>query len=156
MPFPFSFRASDTQQIACYHCGQVQEVGRRAQTVTCQKCHKPLQVGDLKVKNYDARRKVQTTGSLVVEKRGQIVADAVECGGAVVRGTIKTKHGTVVRGVALVGPQAQVVGDFRAQRLAVGAGASLDGFYVVGRDEMTPPPPPTFDGEEGEAESSGV
>ena len=119
----------------------MQEVGRRALTVTCRACNKPLQIGDLKVKNYDARRKVQTTGSLVVEKKGQIVSDAVECGTAVVRGTIKTKHGTVVRGTALVGPGAQVVGDFKCQRLAVGAGASLDGFYVVGRDEMTPPPP---------------
>ena len=148
MAFSFNFRASETQQITCYHCGAVQEVGRRALTVTCRACNKPLQIGDLKVKNYDARRKVQTTGSLVVEKKGQIVSDAVECGTAVVRGTIKTKHGTVVRGTALVGPGAQVVGDFKCQRLAVGAGASLDGFYVVGRDEMTPPPPPTFDGEE--------
>ena len=147
MAFSFNFRASETQQITCYHCGATQEVGRRALTVTCLKCHKPLQIGDLKVKSYDARRKVQTTGSLVVEKKGQIVADAVECGGAIIRGTIKTKQGTVVRGTALVGPQANVVGDFKAHRLAVGAGASLDGFYVVGRDDMTPPPPPVFEGE---------
>ena len=70
MPFSFNFRASETQQITCYHCGQVQEVGRRALTVTCQKCHKPLQIGDLKVKAYDARRKVQTTGSLVGREEG--------------------------------------------------------------------------------------
>ena len=144
----FDFRASDTRPIICYHCGHQQEVGRRAQTVTCQKCHKPLQVGDLSIKAYDARRKLQTTGSLVIEKKGKVVADDIECGTAIVRGQIKSKNGLTVRGGALVGPAAVIEGNVAAQTLAVGAGATLDGFYVVGKDHMVPPPPPVFDGEE--------
>ena len=147
----FNFKASDTQQIICYHCGHPQEVGRRAQTVTCKKCNKPLQVGDLKIKAYDARRKVQTTGSLVVEKKGQIVGDDVECGVAIVRGQIKVKHGVTVRGSVLVGPQAVVQGNVSAHSIAVGAGATLEGYYLVGKDHMTPPPPPVFDGADGAA-----
>lgn len=145
-----NFKAADTQWIVCYHCSGPQEVGRKAQTVTCKKCHKPLQVADLKVKAYDARRKIQTTGSLVVEKKGQIVADEVECGGAIVRGQIKTKHGMTVRGSVLVGPQANVQGDVAAHAMAVGPGSTLEGFYIVGKDHMVPPPPPVLESKESE------
>ena len=143
-----NFKASETQRILCYHCSHSQEVGRKAQTVTCQKCHKPLQVADLKVKAYDARRKIQTSGSLVVDKKGQIVADEVECGGAVVRGQIRTKHGMTVRGSMLVGPQAVINGDVAAQALAVGPGSTLEGFYIVGKDHMIPPAPLVPEAEE--------
>ncbi len=141
MAFSFNLKASDTQQIVCYHCGTPQEVGRRAQTVTCRKCHKPLQVGDLKIKAYDARRKLQTTGSIVVEKKGQIVSDSVDCGELVIRGQVKAKNGITVRGTALVGPAATVTGDFNAHTLAVGAGASLEGQFCIGKDHMVPPVP---------------
>lgn len=155
MAFSLNFKASDTQQIVCYHCGGVQEVGRRAQTVTCRKCNKPLQVGDLKIKAYDARRKVQTTGTMVVEKKGQIVADEVDCGGLVVRGQIKAKHGLTVRGTALIGADAGVTGDLSAQRLAVGAGAALEGYYCVGKDHMVAPIPPAVEVDTSEGAHAG-
>ena len=139
MAYPLSYKASETLPITCYHCGGVQEVGKRAQTVTCQKCPKPLQLSDLIVKTYDARRKVQTTGQVVVERKGQIVADAVECGGLVVRGQVKAKQGVIVRGTVLVGPEASITGGVSAHRLAVGGGATLEGFYCIGRDQMAPP-----------------
>ena len=146
MAFSFNFKASDTQHVACYHCGGVQEVGRRAQTVTCKRCNKPLQIADVKVKGYDARRKVQTTGSVVVEKKGQVIADDVECGGLVVRGQVKAKNGVTVRGTVLLGAEAVVTGNLAAHRLAVGAGATLDGYYCVGKDHMVPPAP-AFEGD---------
>ena len=141
MALSLNFRAADMQHIACYHCGGLQEVGRRAQTVTCRKCSKPLQIADVKIKAYDARRKVQTTGSVVVEKKGQIMADSVECGGLVVRGQVKAKNGLTVRGTVLIGAESTVTGNLAAHRLAVGAGATLQGFYCIGKDHMVPPEP---------------
>jgi hypothetical protein len=143
MAVSFNAKIAEMQQILCYHCGSTQEVGRRAMTITCRKCSKPLQIGDIKVKAYDARRKIQTTGDVVVEKKGQIVADVIDCGGLVVRGTLKVKNGVTVRGLALIGPDTGVTGDLRAHQLAVGPGATLAGYYCVGKDDMVPPPPQT-------------
>ncbi len=132
----------ETIQIACYHCAAVQAVGRKAMTVTCRQCHKPLQVSDVQVKRYDARREVKTVGTVVVEKKGQIVADNVVCGGLVARGQIKAKHSTIVRGLALVGPKADLTGNVEAFTLTVADGAQLVGHYCVGKDHMIAPPPP--------------
>lgn len=133
---------SEAMQIACYHCGTTQSVGRKAQTVTCRQCHKALQVSDVQVKRYDARREVKTVGTVVVEKKGQIIADNVVCGGLVARGKITAKHTTTVHGLALVGPKAELSGNVDAFTLTVADGAQLVGHYCVGKDHMTPPPPP--------------
>ena len=131
----------DQVTIACYHCGRRQEVGRKAQTVTCRFCHRPLQVSDVHVKRYDARREVKTVGVLTVEKRGQVVADRVECGGLIARGSVKSKHPAVVRGVALIGPKAQVDGGVEAFAVTVAEGAELRGHFCVGKAHMVAPRP---------------
>ena len=137
-----------TMQIACYHCGRTQEVGRQAMTVTCRHCHKSLQVSDVQVKRYDARREVRTVGLLTVEKKGQIVADRVECGGLVARGEVRAKTATVVRGTALVGPRSKLAGRVEAFRVTIADGAEIDGDFCVGKDHMTPPKPPAPPAEE--------
>jgi hypothetical protein len=131
-----------TMAISCYHCGQLQDVARRAQTVTCRHCSKPLQVGDVQVKRYDARREVKTVGSLVVEKKGRVVTQSVTCGGLIARGEVTAKTGTTVRGLALIGPKATLGGTFEAISMAVSEGATLEGNYCVGKDHMKPPEPP--------------
>ena len=139
MALSLNLKASETQRIVCYHCTTAQDVSRRAQTVTCRKCNKALQVGDLTIKAYDARRKVQTTGHMIVERKGQIIGESIDCAGLVVRGQIKVKSSVTVRGTALIGADTTVLGDVRAHRLAVGLGATLAGHYCVGKDEMVPP-----------------
>ena len=135
-----------TIQIACYHCGREQEVGRRAMTVTCKHCSKPLQVSDVQVKKYDARREIRTVGTIVVEKKGKVVAKSVECGGLVARGEVTSNSGgkTVVRGAILAGPKSTLAGTVEARSIEVSEGASLEGFFLIGKDHMTPPPPPVI------------
>ncbi|MEM1012361.1 MAG: polymer-forming cytoskeletal protein [Planctomycetota bacterium] len=127
--------------ITCYRCGGRQEVGRRAQTVTCRHCNKPLQVSDVQVKKYDARREIRTVGTLIVEKKGKIVAKQVECGGMIARGEIRSSDKTIVRGVILAGPKCNLGGDVDAHAMSVSEGAELNGYYCVGKDHMVPPPP---------------
>ena len=135
-----------TIHIACYHCGRDQEVGRRAMTVTCKHCSKPLQVSDVQVKKYDARREIRTVGTIVVEKKGKVVAKSVECGGLVARGEVTSNSGgkTVVRGAILAGPKSTLAGTVEARSIEVSEGASLEGFFLIGKDHMTPPPPPVI------------
>src|SRR6476620_4528377 len=102
----------DRATIVCSHCNKAQEVGRRAMTITCKFCYKPLQLKDLSFKVYEARRAIETVGIVTIEKRGHVVADRINCGGLIVRGKVK---GTVTsRGPVLVGPEAEVRGDVTA------------------------------------------
>ena len=120
----------DRQTIICLYCNQSQEISRKAMTITCRHCNKSLRIEDVTFSKYEARRAIDTCGIITIEKKGNVVADKLRCGGMVVRGKVK---GTIVsRGPVLVGPEAEIKGDVTAPRVAVGAGAILDGNYRVG------------------------
>ncbi len=128
----------DRSTIVCLYCNKSQEVGRKAMSVTCKFCHKSLKLEDIRYDKYEARRNIDTCGIVTVDKKGNVVADKINCGGLVVRGKIK---GTIVsRGPVLVGPEAEIKGDVSAPTLAVGAGAILEGKYVIGPQALGSPP----------------
>jgi hypothetical protein len=129
-PIASSTGNDDGINIVCLHCGKPQQVARRAMSVVCKFCHKSLRLEDLPIKDYQARRSIETCGVVTVEKKGHIVADRVLCGGLVVRGKIKGDISS--RGPVLVGPEAEINGDVTAPTLAVGAGAILQGNYSIG------------------------
>jgi cytoskeletal protein CcmA (bactofilin family) len=132
-PGEIPIRPEDQQTIICLYCAKSQEVGRRAMTITCKFCHKPLKLEDLSFKGYEARRAIDTCGIVVIEKKGQVITDRVLCGGLVARGRVK---GNIIsRGPVLVGPEAEIRGDVVAPTLAVGAGAVLHGHYRIGYPE---------------------
>lgn len=121
----------DRATIVCLHCGKAQEVGRKAMTVTCKFCYKPLNLKDVVITRYEARRVIETVGIVTVEKKGNVVADTINCGGLIVRG--KVKSDVISRGPVLVGPEADLIGNVTAPRMAIGAGALLEGHYRVGK-----------------------
>jgi hypothetical protein len=119
----------DRQTIVCLYCNKEQEVGRKAQTLTCKFCHKSLRLQDIPLKGYEARRSIETCGIVTVEKKGNVITDRILCGGLVVRG--KVKGNITARGAVLVSPDAEIRGDITAPALAVGAGAVLEGKYDI-------------------------
>ena len=130
--------SEDRQTILCLFCGKQQEVGRRAMSITCKFCHKSLKLEDIAIKTYEARRHIATCGVVTIEKKGNAVADKIQCGGLIVRGKIKGKIES--NGPILIGPDAEVKGDVTAPSLAVGAGAVLEGKYIIGpRPDESPP-----------------
>ena len=134
-PIQDSSAGDDRATIICLHCSQSQPVARRALTVVCKYCHKSLRLEDLPIKDYQARRSIETCGVVTVEKKGSIVADRVLCGGMVIRGKVKAT--ITSRGPVLVGPDAEIKGDVLAPTLAVGAGAILEGEYRIGYAESS-------------------
>lgn len=123
--------SGDRATIVCIYCDKPQEVSLRAQSITCKFCYKPLKLKDEAFSRYEARRAVETVGIVTVEKKGNVIADRIVCGGLIVRGKVK---GTVKsRGPVLVGPEAEIKGDVTAPSLAVGAGAILEGRYAIGK-----------------------
>ena len=120
---------SDRQAILCLHCGKPQEVGRKAMSVTCKFCSKPLKIEDVKITRYEARRVIETCGTVTIDKKGHVVSD-VRCVNLQLRGKLK---GDVVglRKVE-VAPDAELKGDVTAGSLNVAPGAMLEGFYRIG------------------------
>jgi hypothetical protein len=130
----------DRSTVVCLYCNKPQEVGRKAMSVTCKFCHKSLKLEDIRYEKYEARRVIDTCGTVTVEKKGNVtVTDKINCGGLVVRG--KIKGAVVSRGPVMVGPEAEIKGDVSAPSLAVGAGAILEGNYVIGPKALGAPPP---------------
>jgi hypothetical protein len=128
----------DKQTIVCLYCGKPQEIARKAMSITCKFCHKPLKLEDISYSRFESRRSIETCGIVTVEKKGNVTAsDRVICGGLIVRGRLK---GNITsRGPVLIGPEAEVKGDVTAPTLAVGAGAILEGHYKVGPPPESPP-----------------
>lgn len=133
----------DRATIVCLHCGKSQEVGRKAMTITCRHCNKSLRLEDLRFKEYQARRVIETCGIVTVEKKGNVITDRITCGGLIVRG--KVKGAILSHGPVLVGPEADIKGDVTAPTLAVGAGAALEGYYHIGTLEPENLEPPMSD-----------
>jgi Polymer-forming cytoskeletal len=121
----------DRATIVCLHCGKPQEVGRKAMSITCKHCNKSLKLEDIRFKEYQARRVIETCGIVTIEKKGNVIADKINCGGLVVRGKLKGHIHS--RGPVLVGPEAEIKGDVTAPSLGVGAGAMLEGNYQIGQ-----------------------
>ena len=141
----------DRLSIVCYHCDKPQEVSRKAQTLTCKFCYKALKLKDEAIQQYAARRAIETIGVVTVEKKGNVVADRIVCGGLIVRG--KVKGAVDSRGPVLVGPEAEIKGNVTAPTLAVGAGAVLEGRYAIGPKNHAPPSPDAQDAQDEERDT---
>lgn len=127
----------DRQMVVCLYCSKPQEVGRKAMTITCKFCNKSLRLEDIPFNGYQARRAIETCGIVTVEKKGNVVADRILCGGMIVRGRVK---GNITsRGPVLVGPDAEIKGNITAPSLAVGAGAIVEGFWQIGASAAAHP-----------------
>jgi hypothetical protein len=120
----------DRLTITCLHCDKQQEVGRKAMSITCKFCSKALKLEDIPIKDYQARRVIETVGVVTVDKKGSAIAN-LNVGGLIVRG--KVKGNVKSRGPVFVGPEAEIKGDVVAPAIAVGAGAILEGKYAIGK-----------------------
>ena len=127
----------DRRTVYCVYCHMPQPVSRKAMTLTCKYCNKVLKLEEVRIKDYQARRSIETGGALTVEKKGQVITERILCAGLVARGRIK---GNIVsHGPVMVGPDAEIVGDVTAPTIAVGDGAVLEGRYDI-RPSTLPDP----------------
>ena len=122
--------SDDKQRVVCIHCGYINEISRRAVSVTCARCRKALRLEEVRIKDYQARRVIETCATVTVERKGDLRAEKILCAGAVLRG--KTRGEVISSGPVLIGPEAEVLGGVTAPSVAIPAGAILEGFYRIG------------------------
>jgi hypothetical protein len=115
----------DRVAIICLHCDRQQEVSRKAMSVTCKFCSKRLRLEDLKIKQYEARRVIETCGIVTVEKKGNVVTDRIDCGSLLVKGKVKGEVNS--RGTVVLEADAEIKGDITAASLVIGPGAMIEG-----------------------------
>jgi hypothetical protein len=120
---------SDRQAILCLHCGKAQEVGKKAMSVTCKFCSKPLKIEDVKITRYEARRVIEACGTVTIDKKGHVVSD-IRCVNLQLKG--KLKGDVVGLSKVEVAADAELKGDVTAGSLNVAPGAMLEGFYRIG------------------------
>ncbi len=128
-------RAQRNRLVQCYLCRHRFEVSAKAMTVSCPECHRPLLVQDVVVKTLQAVKKLQTCGSLVVQKKGRVIADLVEAHGGIE--VIGTLHAKSVRGSRVrITKTANWKGDCHASSVQIEPGATVEGgyFHVPDRD----------------------
>jgi hypothetical protein len=124
------YTPEDRRAVTCIHCGQATEISARALSANCVHCHKSLRIEEVRIRDYQARRVVETCSTFTVEIKGDLRADSILCAGAVVRG--KCRGHIQSTGPVLIGPEAEHVGDVTAPSIAIPEGAVLKGFYRVG------------------------
>jgi hypothetical protein len=134
---------SDRTAILCLHCGKPQEVGRKAMSVTCRFCSKPLKIEDVKITRYEARRVIETCGTVTIDKKGHVVSD-VRCVSLILKG--KLKGDVVSLSKVEVASDAELKGDVTATSLSIEPGAMMEGFYRIGPKPTDPPPAKVAEG----------
>jgi hypothetical protein len=121
----------DGRVILCTYCDKSQGVSRLAKTITCRYCYKRLNLEDANIQHHDARRALETCGSVVVDKKGTVIAGRVHCASLEARGKIKAD--VISRGPVKVAAGAEIKGDVTAPAISVAAGAVLQGHFVIGQ-----------------------
>lgn len=120
----------DGLAIICLHCDREQVVSRRALSVTCKYCSKSLKLEPVTIKQYEARRAIETCGMVTIEKKGNVVADRINCGTLIVKG--KIKGDVKSRGQVFLDENAEIKGDIVASTISIGPGASIEGKLTIG------------------------
>lgn len=120
----------DQRIVLCPKCDGELAVGVRAQTVVCRHCNRTIDVQDHTINQYFARKTFETSGDIIVERKGTIRAD-VKARRVVVRGKL---YGRVIaRDRVELGVGATLQGDIDAPLFRMEEGA-----IYVGRCDVHP------------------
>lgn len=117
------------KKVYCTHCHGEMSVAHSALSSVCPHCNKRLVLENFKIKTYHAVREFATTGDVVVEPRGRLVAN-VRAANLIVDGEVR--GAIVARERVSIHKHGTVKGDIDAPLLAIEAGAMLDGFLRIG------------------------
>lgn len=117
------------KRVTCTHCGCVSEVARRAMSIFCPQCCKRLILEDFKIDSYYAVRDFSTSGDIVVEKKGHVVAP-IKVGNLTVKG--KVQGNVTALGEVKLTKTGWFKGEIEAKSLCVEAGGMLDAVLRIG------------------------
>ena len=98
-------------------------------SVFCPKCHKRIILENLKIRTYFAVTEFATSGDVVIERKGFVVAP-IRADNVMIKGRMQGEIDA--RGRVTISKTGQMKGDVTALALVIENGASLDGFLRIG------------------------
>ncbi|MFH0939767.1 MAG: polymer-forming cytoskeletal protein [Planctomycetota bacterium] len=126
----FKRNSAGPRIICCTNCSGSQEIPAAAQSVICRHCNASIRVTDQKITQYSATVSLETCGSVVIEKKGALVAQKrVVASELMLKGSLKGN--IVIYDTAHIAAGAQMVGNLKARALIVDDGATIKGFIQV-------------------------
>lgn len=113
----------EKRHVDCFHCGNVFEVVRDAQSSQCPKCGGYISLRDYEVDN-DWRRRIQTRGDVMILKNGSIIGVNVQCHDLTVFG--KLAASVECSGTLRIRSHGKIVGNVNCRELRVERGAEVE------------------------------
>lgn len=128
--------ASVQSVVTCYHCGSETPVSAKAMSATCSRCHKSLDIGDVRIKGHHWGGVICTCGTLSVGRKARV---SVKIAVASLRADVLGKfEGILVSGgPVILGPRCEFSGAVWAPSVRVEEGAAVRaGRFVVPCDPL--------------------
>lgn len=113
----------EKRPVNCFHCGNVFEVVRDAQSSQCPKCGGYISLQDYEV-DTDWRRRIQTRGDVMILKTGSIIGVNVQCHDLTVAG--KLAASVECSGTLRIRSHGKIVGNVTCRELRVERGAEVE------------------------------
>lgn len=76
-----------TQRVQCYVCGHSHECADNAEITQCPHCGQAISFSDIVISSHASRR-IDTRGTLRIEKKGNLFSPHTTCGNAIIHGMI--------------------------------------------------------------------
>lgn len=129
-------RPQGDKHVTCTHCGNEVQVPKRAMSTSCPHCNKRLIIEDFKVDSYYAVRDFSTSGDIVVEKKGHVVAP-IKASNLTVKGRVQ--GAVVALGEVKLTKTGYLKGEIAARSLCVEQGGVLDAYLRIGAENQFVP-----------------
>ena len=113
----------EMRAVDCFHCGNVFEVVRDAQSSQCPKCGGYISLQDFEVDN-DWRRRIQTRGDVMILKSGAITGVPVQCHDLTAFGKLAAP--VDCSGTLRIRSHGKIVGNVKCRELRVERGAEVE------------------------------
>jgi predicted acyltransferase (DUF342 family) len=116
--------------IFCPRCDARQEVSKVTKSTSCPGCHRNISTQDVEINEYCAKIEMYTAGTVIVARKGTLIAEvraeAVAVKGGEIKGPVTS------RGAVSLEKGGRIFGNVTSPTLAVAEGAQLVGMVVTG------------------------
>ncbi|MFI4896728.1 MAG: polymer-forming cytoskeletal protein [Phycisphaerales bacterium JB059] len=118
-----------TRTVRCYRCAETFDVALKAMSASCPHCYKRIDVSDIIIRHAHWGGRIETCGSILVQRRAKAQASTAIAGGTV--DILGVFEGSLIAGGAVrLGPEAVIRGAVRAPNIHIDPGAVIDDAHL--------------------------
>jgi cytoskeletal protein CcmA (bactofilin family)/ribosomal protein S27E len=127
------FSRNRIRGVACYDCGAKQEISAAAKSSICTQCGHYLDLRDFKISSTFSRT-IETQGSVVITKKGEVTSTRIMCGEALIQGKMQGR--LFCRGTVRVKMNGKIIGGIEAHELVIEKGSQVELVRPIKADKI--------------------